>query len=95
MPPVGPCRTPVKHHMQTPLTNAPTCQFAQLRQILDEKEKDWLLALKEIEAEKLSQNNTQLERLTWFRNEVRAHFVAHIGRTEQANQMLSTTHLTG
>jgi len=44
--------------------------FAQVRAVLDEKEKEWAVKLKESEAEKLGENNTQLERLTWFRNDV-------------------------
>jgi len=44
--------------------------FSQIRAVLDEKEKQWAVKLKEEEAAKLGQNNMQLERLTWFRNEV-------------------------
>ena len=40
-------------------------QFAQIRAVLDEKEKEWAVKLKEMEASKLSANNVQLERLTW------------------------------
>ena len=39
--------------------------FAQVRAVLDEKEKQWKVNLKQREAAKLAQMNAELERLTW------------------------------
>ena len=46
--------------------------FAQVRAVLDEKEKQWKVNLKQREAAKLAAMNGELERLVWYRNEVDA-----------------------